>query len=169
MTNSRRMAHAVAVAVLVIAGMAGVSGTASAAGFRIFNDNSGECLVARAGSGERPVVQTDCGVDRSDQHWQLVSIDPANLWYRIRSADLGLCITTRAGVETKAVATTCNPGSTLADWPDQIWQYQFDGNSYRLQNRASGLYLVARGQQVESQAVQTWSCPTCADQYWFDV
>jgi hypothetical protein len=136
-------------------------------GFHIHNRNSSLCLAARAGVGERPVVQTTCDNPSqiwNDQYWELVNVNQDQHRYRIRSTLLNLCIATRGSGETRAVATTCGSGS---DWPDQIWTISYDPafNADKYTNNNSGLCLVARG-RGESQAVQS-DCGQFPDQRWY--
>lgn len=136
-------------------------------GIKIRNYSSGLCLAAHAGVGERPVVQTSCDSPqnvRFDQYWQIVPVNQAEHKYRIRSTSLLLCVATRGLGESTAIATTCNTGT---NWPDQIWTtQQVSGvNANRFVNNNSNLCLVARGNSIESQALQS-TCGNWADQYW---
>lgn len=137
-------------------------------GIKLRNHNSGLCLAAHAGAGERPVVQTSCdtpGQVRFDQYWELVTVNQAQHKYRLRSTALQLCVATRGSGESAAVATTCNTGT---GWPDQIWTTQAVSGvaADRFINNSSNLCLVARGNSIESQALQS-TCGNWADQYWW--
>src|SRR5688572_8711428 len=98
--------------------------------------SSGMCLVARAGWGERPVVQVPCQ-NFSDQDWVLEYIGSFGADYegqvRIRNRDRGLCLVTRGSGESKAVVTTCGY------YPDQLWWVLRDRNTgyYSLRNSNS--------------------------------
>jgi hypothetical protein len=136
-------------------------------GIKIRNHNSGLCLAAHAGAGERPVVQTTCDSPqqvRFDQYWQIVPVNQAEQKYRIRSTSLLLCVATRGVGESAAVATTCNTGT---NWPDQIWTAQTVSgvNANRFINDNSNLCLAARGDSSESPVLQS-TCGNWADQYW---
>jgi hypothetical protein len=113
------------------------------------------CLVARIGSGERPVQQTVCS-DFSDQGW--LFFGDGNV-VQIFNVDRGQCIVTRGTGESKAVTTTCN-----ASFADQLWIPAFDTafGGFHFVNLHSGLCLVARG---SSQAVQS-ICGNFSDQVW---
>jgi hypothetical protein len=138
-------------------------------GIQIRNANSGLCLAARAGSGERPVIQTTCdytvGAYWPDQYWLLLDVDQDSHNHRIYSTYLGLCIAARGSGEVGAVATTCGSGSA---WPDQIWHFEFvpRWQADRFQNRNSGNCLAARG-SGESRAIATTCNYVYPDQHWF--
>lgn len=160
--------------VVLLAAVATVAAPATAAQAEPFvarhvrNVNSGLCLTARFGSGERPVVQTTCdftvGDFWPDQYWNVNDTGPSAI---IRT-NQPLCVATRGAGESAAVATTCG-GYPDAQWialfppgPQRLWQFQ---------NVNSKLCLAARG-SGESRVVQT-TCdftqpglPYWPDQHW---
>ncbi|WIM99600.1 ricin-type beta-trefoil lectin domain protein [Actinoplanes oblitus] len=134
----------------------------------LVNVNSGLCMAARAGSGERPVIQTTCDYNHHDEYW------PDQYWILktdettpVESSLLHLCVAARGTHETAAVATTCG------FWPDQQWAKGRPPGPvtpwFRMSNGA-GLCLAARG-YAESRVVAT----TCGfgddwpDQQWLAV
>jgi hypothetical protein len=145
-------------------------GRPAGTGVHIRNINSDLCLAARAGWGERPVVQTTCdyhvGTYWPDQYWEYIPVaaDPVHT-YRIRNTYLNLCIAARGSGEAAAVATTCGRGH---EWPDQIWrpEHVSTWNADRLQNTASSNCLAARG-HGESRAVATTCGYGWPDQHWY--
>jgi hypothetical protein len=128
----------------------------------IQNENSGLCLTARAGSGERPVVQTTCS-GLPDQSWEM-NLVSSDVW-QIRSPFLGLCLAARGSGEVAVLATTCNAG-----WRDQTWLWHsrvvapYPPQYSLFENRNSGLCIAARG-FAESRALVT-TCGGWADQRW---
>lgn len=136
----------------------------AAASHHIRNTNSYLCLAARAGSGERPAVQTTCdftvGAYWADQYWELVPAT-ATTWH-LYSPHLGLCLVARGSGETAVVATTCG------SWADQRWYWlENDSNgTYQFLNANSGNCLTARG-SGESAAVAT-TCDWRVGAYWAD-
>lgn len=162
--------------VVLLAAVATLSGPATAAqaaplyAHHIQNANSGLCMTARFGSGERPVVQTTCdftiGENWQDQYWDLNNEGVFN----IRRTYQQLCVAARGAGESAAVATTCG------GYPDAQWIALYrlgTPNVYQFQNINSGLCLAARG-FGESRVVQT-TCdfnqpgfpkPTWIDQHW---
>jgi hypothetical protein len=151
---------------LVLAGIGFSAAPASAeapvtvlAGVHLHKTASNQCLVARFGTGERPVEQTPCA-GFSDQDWDFIIVNhQGQLVNQIHNIDRNLCLVTRGAGETPAVVTTCNAG-----FADQLWRAtRFTDGSYRFQNVNSGLCLVARG---TSQATQT-TCAGFSDQFWF--
>lgn len=130
----------------------------ASAGVHMHKTNSNLCLVARIGSGERPVEQTVCG-GYSDQDWDFIYVYKNKEWVNhIRNIDRNLCIVTRGYVETPAVVTGCD-----AQYDDQLWRaFDIPGRGLRFQNVNSGLCLVAR---FEDQATQT-ACGDFPDQFW---
>ena len=161
-------------AVALLAAAATLSGTATAAqaaplvAHHIQNLNSGLCLTARFGSGERPVVQTTCdftvGGFWPDQYWNLDTVGV----FAISRTNQPLCVAARGTGESAAVATTCG-GYRDAQW---IALYTLGSpDNLQFQNVNSKLCLTARG-AGESRAVQT-TCdftqpgsPYWADQHW---
>jgi hypothetical protein len=134
---------------------------AAAAGpFTYSNINSGLCLTARAGSGERPVVQTTC-YGNPDQQWVLRYVSADH--FQIYSPYLELCLVARGTGESPVVATTCGT------WLDQQWYWGSHTNPYGVPlydwfvNWNSGNCIAARG-SGESRAVAT----VCGynDGYW---
>ncbi len=129
--------------------------------FTFKNVNSGLCLTARAGSGERPAVQTTC-YGNPDQKWEMRLVS-SNRW-QIYSPYLGLCLVARGSGETAVVATTCG------GWADQLWDWQglvippFGSQYDWFVNANSGNCIAARG-AAESRAVAT-TCGNWADQHW---
>ncbi|ROP28195.1 RICIN domain-containing protein [Couchioplanes caeruleus] len=139
------------------------------AGIQLRNANSNLCLVSRAGSGERPVVQSTCANPPTywaDQYWEYIYPDRLNNpgYVRVRNVALGLCLTARGAAETAAVTTTCGSGWA---WPDQIWRLTYvpRWNADRIQNLSSGNCLAARG-SGESLAVVTTCNDGWIDQHW---
>ena len=131
--------------------------------------SSGMCLVARAGWGERPVVQVPCQ-NYSDQDWVLEYLgvigDGVEGQVRIRNVDRNLCLVTRGSGESKAVATTCGY------FADQLWWVLRDPLTgyYSLMNSNSvsgtPMCLVVRTANPETQAVQSPCNRRYADQLW---
>jgi hypothetical protein len=127
--------------------------------------SSNMCLVARAGAGERPVVQVPCA-GFSDQVWSIDYLwggsGPEGL-AQLRNRDRGLCLVARGSGESAAVVTTCNTG-----WFDQLWFIARDSNTgyYQFKNQTSKLCLVVRGGSAETQAVQSTCGTQWADQLW---
>jgi hypothetical protein len=146
------------------------SATGSMAFNRIHNAASGLCLAARAGTGERPAIQTTCdnevGKDWPDQHWTLEKVVSGTDIYRLRNLGLNLCLAARGSGEAQAFATTCDRDSGHV-WQDQHWIYLYDAkrNASRWQNRATGNCLAARG-LTESPAIATTCDSDWLDQYW---
>ncbi|MFC5833751.1 RICIN domain-containing protein [Nonomuraea insulae] len=146
------------------------SGTNTAlATTRIRNQNSGLCLAARAGTGERPAIQTTCdyqvGRDWPDQHWTLEKVVSGTDIYRLRNQELNLCLAARGSGEVQAIATTCDR-DTGHEWRDQHWIYLYDGaTGHRWQNRASLNCLAARG-TGQSPAITTTCNADWVDQHW---
>lgn len=122
------------------------------------------CLVARVGSGERPVVQVPCA-GYADQLWTLHYIGGGGPegTVQIVNVDRRSCLVTRGSGESRAVMTTCNE-----DWRDQVWDVIRDPNTgyYQLRDEASGLCLVVRTDAAETQAVQSVCGMEWADQLW---
>jgi Ricin-type beta-trefoil lectin domain len=141
---------------------ASAASAANSYGFR--NLNSLLCMAARAGSGERPVVQTTCDFTVpaywADQHWSL----PGGFLQRtqIKNVALGLCLVARGSGETAVVATGCGP------YGDQYWYAMWDANTatYQYLNGNSGLCLAARG-SGESRVIVT-TCDYAVGQFWRD-
>jgi hypothetical protein len=108
-------------------------------GSHIHKTESENCLVARAGAGERPVEQTPCKDKFTDQDWELIDIDRAG------------CIVARGmGAEARAVTTTCKYDRRF---PDQLWFAWSDGSGIvQFENVNSHLCLAARS---NSPAIQT--------------
>jgi hypothetical protein len=129
------------------------------AGFRLHKEASNLCLVARVGPGERPVEQAQCA-NFSDQNWTFDRVFKHGEWLnQIRNLDRNMCLVTRGNGETPAVVAACNSA-----FDDQLWRSTpFVGEVFRIQNRNSGLCLVARG---TSQATQT-TCSNFTDQFWY--
>jgi hypothetical protein len=100
-------------AVAVLAAPATIA-AADAGPFTYANINSGLCLTARAGSGERPAVQTNC-YGNPDQKWVLRYVSADH--FQIYSPYLNLCLVARGTGESPVVATTCGP------WLDQQWYW----------------------------------------------
>lgn len=130
--------------------------------FTFKNVNSGLCLTARAGSGERPAVQTTC-YGNPDQKWEMRHI-AADQW-QIYSPYLNLCLAARGSGESPVIATSCGT------WPDQLWDWRGfvlpfpAGPQYDwFKNVNSGNCIAARG-SVESRAVAT-TCGNWPDQHW---
>jgi hypothetical protein len=137
----------------------GVVAAAVGDGDHLRKAQSTSCLVARVGSGERPVQQTPCATFL-DQEWEFVFPFPIpDNRLQIRNIDRNQCIVTRGRVESNAVTTGCNPG-----FADQLWNAEWDTTfrGYRFRNANSGLCLVARS---NSNAVQT-TCGAFSDQVW---
>jgi hypothetical protein len=135
----------------------GLVATAAVPGDHMQKAQSTNCLIARAGSGERPVLQTAC-VASVDQEWEFVfPFNDDRL--QIRNPARNQCIVTRGRTESKAVTTTCNSG-----FADQVWRVEWDTTfgGYKFRNVNSGLCLVAR---TNVQAVQT-TCAAFSDQVW---
>jgi hypothetical protein len=128
------------------------------AGVHLHKTASNLCLVARAGTGERPVQQTPCA-GFSDQDWDFFGVvRNGEVVNQIHNIDRNLCLVTRGTGETPAVVTTCN-----SQFADQLWRaFQFSDGSWRFQNVNSSLCLVARS---TSQATQT-TCAGFSDQFW---
>jgi hypothetical protein len=127
-------------------------------GFHIQKSQSTNCLVARVGSGERPVQQTACG-DFTDQDWDFPSNDNSS-FFQIRNLDRNQCIVTRgSNIESNAVTTTCN-----TQFADQLWLAFLDMSTglFEFVNANSGECLAAR---ANSQAIQT-TCANFSDQRW---
>jgi hypothetical protein len=130
--------------------------------YHIQNINSGLCLASRAGSGERPTIQTTCdftvGQYWADQYWELRYVSYA---WQIYNRALRLCLVARGGGESAVVATTCG------SWNDQLWYWLVasDGTE-QFENVNSGLCLTARG-SGESAPVAT-TCDWNANSYWPD-
>jgi endonuclease/exonuclease/phosphatase family metal-dependent hydrolase len=127
--------------------------------------NSQMCLVARAGAGERPVVQVPCA-DFSDQAWLLRYLEGAagpEGPVQVINRDRRLCLVTRGTHESEAVVTVCDAG-----FPDQVWDTVRDPNTgyYQLKNRNSGLCLVVRTANPETRAIQSTCGAQWADQLW---
>jgi hypothetical protein len=125
-------------------------------GFHIHKTQSTNCLVARAGSGERPVQQTACG-DFTDQDWDFPD---AGDFFQIRNLDRNQCIVTRgSNIESNAVTTTCD-----TQFADQLWLAFLDMSTgaFEFQNANSKECLAARG---NLQAIQT-TCANFSDQRW---
>ncbi|MCW7541288.1 RICIN domain-containing protein [Aquabacterium sp. A7-Y] len=151
-------------AVCAFAMGAGTPGDASAQQYHwLVNRNSGLCLTASAGSGERPVYQGACNEDARFELYY--PVDYSRLMFRHKTTDL--CLVTRGSGESAAVLSTCNPG-----WADQLWYWYFADNPggqdmYQYQNANSRLCLAARG-GGRSRAVQT-TCGDWVDQQWRSV
>lgn len=135
--------------------------------YHVWNTNSRLCLVARTGSGERPVVQSTCDFDAgqtwADQYWELRPVTSTN--WQIYSPLLNRCMVARGTGESAAVTTTCGT------WADQLWRWWLNSDgTEQFENVNSGLCLTTRG-SGESAAVAT----TCdwkvgarwADQRWY--
>lgn len=170
----RRLLTAVAIALLGITSvqLGGASGASAAeavpapgqatrprlaiAGWHIQKAQSNLCLVARSGSGERPVEQSDCA-EYSDQGWSFDYIGSTT--FQIRNLDRNLCLVTRGSGESRAVVSSCNAG-----YPDQVWTFYGDDTygGYHFVNTNSRLCLAARG---TSRALQT-TCGPYPDQVW---
>lgn len=127
--------------------------------------SSNMCLVARAGWGERPVVQVPCA-GFSDQVWIIQYLaggnGPEGL-AQIKNRDRDLCLVTRGQGESLAVVSTCSVA-----WPDQIWNIVRDPGTgyYQFVNQNSNLCLVVRTSTSETQAVQSTCGRQWADQLW---
>ena len=130
------------------------------------NANSGLCLVSRAGSGERPALQTTCdftvGQYWADQYWEIRGAGDGG--WSIHNLALGLCLVGRGG-ESTVVATTCD-WKVGQSWADQHWILWSTSVGYRFENVATGLCLVTRG-SGESRAVVS-TCDYKVGQYWAD-
>ncbi|MCP2357452.1 hypothetical protein HD597_004472 [Nonomuraea thailandensis] len=137
---------------------------------RIRNRNSRLCLAARAGTGERPAIQTTCDFEAGrywpDQHWTLERVVTGTEIYRLRNVALNLCLSARGSGETQAFATACDRDRGQ-EWRDQHWIYLFDAGhgTHRWQNRASGNCLAARG-TGQSPAIATTCNRDWLDQHW---
>jgi hypothetical protein len=137
----------------------------AASSFNISNYNTGHCVAARAGSGERPGIATTCDftvkASWADQHW---SFPPAAYGtVQIKSDALGLCLVARGSTETQAVATTCG------GWADQLWTVKFDSttNTYQYVNYNSGLCLASRAGSGEPPVIAT-TCDFAVNTVWAD-
>jgi hypothetical protein len=128
------------------------------AGWHVRKAQSNLCLVARAGSGERPVEQSACA-EYSDQGWVFDYPFGGSTPFQLRNLDRNLCVVTRGSGESRAVVTTCNAG-----YADQLWTWYWDNTygGYHFVNMNSGHCLVARG---TSPAVQS-TCGPYSDQVW---
>lgn len=140
-------------------------------GHHLRNVNSHLCLVARVGSGERPVIQSTCdySVDTywPDQYWRLLPVDEMNEYWRVQNTNNHLCVVARGLVESAAVATVCGTAGTW-QYADGIWhrEYSDKWDAVRFVNYNSGLCLTVRGDQ-ETQAVATTCDEDMANQYWW--
>jgi hypothetical protein len=147
----------------LVATLLPASSASAAVSTTFLNSSSALCLTSRAGSGERPVVQTTCDTTVpaywADQHWLVVG--GATLTH-IKNVATGLCLVARGSGETKVVATGCG------DWGDQLWRlvYHNPTGTFKLQNNNSGLCMAARG-FGESPVVVT-TCDSTVYQYWPD-
>jgi hypothetical protein len=139
--------------------------TATIAGSHVRKAQSNSCLVARIGSGERPVQQSACA-DFSDQGWDFFTgFRNGVAVNQIHNIDRNQCIVTRGGGETVAVTTGCDLRPFDQVFADQLWIAVWDdsfGGGVHFVNFNSGNCLVARG---TSQAVQS-ICGHFSDQVW---
>ncbi|MBB5803671.1 hypothetical protein F4560_003439 [Saccharothrix ecbatanensis] len=140
-------------------------------GYHLRNVSSNLCLAARAGSGERPVVQTTCDYNADaywpDQYWLLLPVDEANEYWRIYNTSLRLCVVARNYVESSTVGTVCGTQGTW-QYVDGIWHREFSDkfDAHRYVNHKTGLCLTARG-DAEIRAFATACDSGAADQHWW--
>ncbi len=145
------------------------SGAAQARDLALRGLGSGLCLVARAGWGERPVVQVPCQ-NYSDQDWVLEYLGQFGAHFegqaRIRNRDRDLCLIVRGSGESRAVVGSCGW------WADQLWWLYRDPNTgyYQLRNSNTPdhapMCLAVRNTYAETQTVQVRCDRRSARQLW---
>jgi hypothetical protein len=145
-------------------GFANTPAAPAFAGWHLRKTETNLCLVAQAGSGERPVLQTTCA-NFADQGW---FIEQQGSYVRIRSSFLpgNPCLTVRnSGVG--AVAAACT-GLADQDWEEHVFvglPFPHDKNANRYISRrfaSQNACLIAQG----GNQATLGQCGIFSDQFW---